>query len=148
MGGCGLSGRGAGVCAVHQGTAYLFAPWPLMVLLPRKKLVPGALAGLAIAAAINTPQYLRNYELSGSIMGFDSVEGDGFFAGATSASDGARRRRTWCAMFWISWALAASDGTGMCMARPWRFIGRWHRCQRSRDHLAMEHVRAAGQRES
>lgn len=75
----GFMGAALGFGLLTKGTAYLFAPWPLLVLLPWKKCIPGAAVALAIAGAINAPQYLRNYDLSGSIMGFDSAQGDGFF---------------------------------------------------------------------
>jgi hypothetical protein len=44
-----------------------------------KRRIAGLLVATAAALAINTPQYVRNYELSGSIMGFDSAQGDGVF---------------------------------------------------------------------
>ncbi len=61
-----------------KGTAYLFLP-PLLVyavvILPRRQLVwiPAAVC------LLNGPQYLRNLELSGSPLGFDSAQGDGVF---------------------------------------------------------------------
>ncbi len=72
-----LLGIAIGCALLTKGTAYLFLP-PLLVALlyraPRKL----ALAGL-IAAAMNAPHYARNYDLSGSILGFDSAQGDGQF---------------------------------------------------------------------
>ena len=69
-------GASAGFALLTKGTAYLFLPWPLLAILaPRKKL----LFAVALALAVNAPQYVRNYDLSGSIMGFDSAQGDGFF---------------------------------------------------------------------
>jgi hypothetical protein len=61
-----------------KGTAYLFLP-PLLVyavvILPRRQLVwiPAAVC------LLNGPQYLRNLQLSGSPLGFDSAQGDGVF---------------------------------------------------------------------
>ncbi len=61
-----------------KGTAYLFLP-PLLVyaviVLPRRQL-----AWIAAAVCLlNGPQYLRNLQLSGSPLGFDSAQGDGVF---------------------------------------------------------------------
>jgi len=61
-----------------KGTAYLFLP-PVLVytafVLPRRSLlwIPAAVL------LINGPQYLRNWQLSGSPLGYDSAHGDGFF---------------------------------------------------------------------
>ncbi|HKD07435.1 MAG TPA: hypothetical protein VKB79_16150 [Bryobacteraceae bacterium] len=86
-------GGSLGLALCTKATAYLFAPWPLLAifaatlmnthnagrrLIPRK-LASGLAIALLIAGAINTPQYLRNYSLSGSPLGFDSAQGDGFF---------------------------------------------------------------------
>jgi hypothetical protein len=67
-------GAALGFALLTKGTAYLFAPCLLFVR-PRKQLLFAA----AVALAINTPQYARNYDLSGSILGFDSAQGDGVF---------------------------------------------------------------------
>jgi hypothetical protein len=60
-----------------KATAYLFLPPILLALfpLPWRTL---ALAPLAILL-LNGPQYVRNYQLSGSPLGYDSAQGDGFF---------------------------------------------------------------------
>jgi hypothetical protein len=61
-----------------KGTGYLFLP-PLLiyavVILPRRQLtwIPAAIF------LLNGPQYIRNLQLSGSPLGFDSAQGDGVF---------------------------------------------------------------------
>ncbi len=69
-------GLALGFALFTKGTAYLFAPWLLVMAwrVPKKLVV-----AVAVALAINAPQYVRNYRLSGSVMGFDSAQGDGFF---------------------------------------------------------------------
>ncbi len=68
-------GAALGFALFTKGTAYLFAPWVLLLLVPWR----GWLPAVALAGLINAPQYARNLDLSGSPMGFDSAQGDGVF---------------------------------------------------------------------
>jgi len=82
-----LSVAGAGVslglALGTKGTAYLFAPALLAgILAPVAwreglRFVRAAPVAIALAAALNAPQYWRNMDLSGSPLGFDSAQGDG-----------------------------------------------------------------------
>jgi 4-amino-4-deoxy-L-arabinose transferase-like glycosyltransferase len=78
-------GAAVGLALFTKATAYLFLPWPLaVILLPtvwreRRRAAPLALAALVCALAVNLPHYWRNWDLSGSVLGFDSAQGDGLF---------------------------------------------------------------------
>jgi hypothetical protein len=89
--GCAL-----GLALLTKATAYLFAPWPLLALVGRtpwsarvpldpldqstspgtRRTATGITITLACALAINAPHYLRDYALTGSVLGSDSAFGD------------------------------------------------------------------------
>ncbi len=78
-------GAAVGLALFTKATAYLFLPWPLAVLLlpavwrERRRTAPLAIAAMVCAQAVNLPHYWRNWDLSGSVLGFDSAQGDGLF---------------------------------------------------------------------
>ena len=67
-----------------KATAYLFAPPVLLIawIAPAKtRRIDWSAAGILAASVLllDGPQYIRNFQLSGSIMGFDSAFADGSF---------------------------------------------------------------------
>lgn len=85
-----LLGIAIGLALLTKATAYLFAPWVIGALfldsftgrcrsISPARLGAGGLIAVFCALLVNTPQYVRNYELSGSVLGFDSADGNGFF---------------------------------------------------------------------
>lgn len=67
-----------------KGTAYLYAPALtvgfLIPLWRSRKHTPKILAAFALCIlVVNGPLFWRNYHLCGSVLGFDSAQGDGFF---------------------------------------------------------------------
>lgn len=78
-----FTGLSAGLALATKATAYLFAPPLLAVALFWPGTRPAwRRMGVCLVAGIlliNGPQYVRNFHLSGSILGYDSAHGDGFF---------------------------------------------------------------------
>jgi 4-amino-4-deoxy-L-arabinose transferase-like glycosyltransferase len=78
-------GAATGLALLTKATAYLFLPWLLgAILLARwqpvsRRASAAAVAAFACVLAINAPQFIRNDGLSGSILGFDSAQANGFF---------------------------------------------------------------------
>jgi hypothetical protein len=78
-------GAACGLAMCTKATAYLFLPWIILAVLgpalarsPRR-ITTAAFAAAVLALALNAPQYIRNYELSRSPMGFDSAHGDSVY---------------------------------------------------------------------
>jgi len=78
-------GAACGLAMFTKGTAYVFLPLPVCAVLiarwrpSRRSALTGAGVVVVCAAVINAPHFVRNYELSGSVLGFDSAHADGFF---------------------------------------------------------------------
>ena len=74
-------GFACGLALLTKGTAYLFLPWPVAaILLPKwRALVPKSALIFTCALIVNTPIYLRNIDLSGSPLGFDSAHANGVY---------------------------------------------------------------------
>jgi hypothetical protein len=79
-------GCATGLALLTKATAYVFLPWVLLAVFAaaaRRKPIASLAGPLALTAlcalAINTPHYIRNYQLSGSQLGFDSAQADGVY---------------------------------------------------------------------
>jgi hypothetical protein len=79
-----FAGLALGLALGTKATAYLFAPGLILaIVIPSwrwwrdhpKSITPVILCALAL----NIPQYVRDFDLSGSPLGFDSAQGDGKF---------------------------------------------------------------------
>ena len=68
-----------GMAFFTKGTAYLFGPPLLMAIVPVRQWLRAGTAVVLGILAINGPQYVRNMDLSGSPLGFDSAQADGLF---------------------------------------------------------------------
>jgi hypothetical protein len=78
-------GTSIGLAILTKGTAYIFLPALLLagfLMLSwnarRRLLIHSALI-LVCAVALNAPQYRRNFQISGSILGFSSNDGEGHY---------------------------------------------------------------------
>jgi hypothetical protein len=76
-----LAGVAAALALFTKGTAYLYLPPVLaLVIYMRGRAALRLLPVFAAATLVlNGPLYWRNFDLSGSPLGFDSAQGDGFF---------------------------------------------------------------------
>jgi hypothetical protein len=67
-----------GLALATKATGYLFVT-PLLVWVVVRRDRRAAVWALASTLLINTPQYVRNLRLSGSPLGYDSAQGNGYF---------------------------------------------------------------------
>jgi hypothetical protein len=79
-----FAGLALGLALGTKATAYLFAPGLILaIVIPAWKWWREHRTSIALIAlpalALNLPQYVRNIDLSGSPLGFDSAQGDGKF---------------------------------------------------------------------
>jgi len=79
-----FAGLALGLALGTKATAYLFVPGLILAItIPSWKWWRGHLKSITpiavCALALNVPQYIRNINLSGSPLGFDSAQGDGKF---------------------------------------------------------------------
>ncbi len=79
-----FAGLALGLALGTKATAYLFMPGLILAIaIPFWKWWRGHLVSIVpvavCALALNLPQYVRNINLSGSPLGFDSAQGDGKF---------------------------------------------------------------------
>jgi hypothetical protein len=70
-------GLSAGLAFATKGTAYLLLPPMLLALgVWHRRQLAWIAGGILL---LNTPQYIRNFRLSGSPLGFDSAQADGVY---------------------------------------------------------------------
>lgn len=81
-----LCGAAFGLALLTKATAYIFAPWFLAAIIlmrfrcaSKRFWIRSILCVSICAVMVNMPFYWRNWQLSGSPIGFDSAQGDGFF---------------------------------------------------------------------
>lgn len=80
-----MLGCALGLALLTKATAYVFAPWPIAAILARpvwesrRRAVRPLLLAAACALLINLPHYARNFNLSGSPLGYGDSFGTGEF---------------------------------------------------------------------
>lgn len=77
-------GAACGLAFLTKATGYIFLPLLIGAIFlarwrPTRSALTAGVAAAFLALAISTPHYIRNYALSGSVLGFDSAQGDGLF---------------------------------------------------------------------
>jgi hypothetical protein len=79
-----LAGLALGLAALTKGTTYIFAPAILLACVAAIRRRPVSrrawqlLLLPLLVLVLNTPQYVRNYKLTGSPIGYSSPNGDGY----------------------------------------------------------------------